>query len=76
VSEEEQKLREFLNDLVVVCQKHGMAVFNRDEYGVTLIRWSGWADERKVNPTVRHGPVVTLYHITPDGAEGTKFQVD
>jgi len=74
MSEEEQALRSFLDDLVAVCQKHGMAVFNEDEYGIALIRWGGWADDRKVNPNVLSGPLVRLYHITPDGAEGTTFE--
>lgn len=76
MSEEEQKLQAFLGDLVTVCQKHGMAVLNADEYGITLMHWGGWADKNKVNPNIMRGPMTTLYHITPDGAEGVKFYLD
>lgn len=67
MSENEQKLRAFLDDLVAVCQKHGMAVLDQGEYGFALIAWAGWKDDRKINPVIHDGPMLTLYDITPDG---------
>jgi hypothetical protein len=75
MNEEERALQSFLDDLVAVCQKHGMAVFNQDEYGIALIRWGGWVDDRKVNPIVLSGPLLQLHHITPDGGEEATFEV-
>jgi hypothetical protein len=66
VSEEEQKLRAFLADLVSVCEKHSMAILNRDEYGIALARWTGW-EGGFPSPETWKRPLLSLYDITPDG---------
>jgi len=54
----EKELRAFLDDLVAVCERHGMAICNQDDYGMAAVPW----------PTERFNPTICeIYNITPDG---------
>lgn len=77
MTEDEQRLRAFLDDLTAICKKHGMAILNADEYGISLTSWRGWSDERRLFMAGGSGSAIALYDITPDGhSEEPKFHAE
>jgi len=60
VNNNEERIRAFLNDVVAVCESHGMAIINQDEYGMAAVPFP---EER---PTAA---IVEVYAVYPGGYE-------